>query len=47
MTAPDDVELETERLWLRRWRDSDREPFARMNADVEVNRTVHSPRQTR
>ena len=26
----------TTRLLLRRWRDSDREPFARMNADPEV-----------
>lgn len=31
-------ELRTERLLLRRWRDSDREPFARMNADPEVMR---------
>ena len=29
-------ELTTERLILRRWRDSDREPFARMNADPIV-----------
>ncbi len=28
--------LDTERLILRRWRDSDREPFARMNADPQV-----------
>jgi RimJ/RimL family protein N-acetyltransferase len=28
--------LHTERLILRRWRDSDREPFARLNADPEV-----------
>jgi ribosomal-protein-alanine N-acetyltransferase len=28
--------LETDRLILRRWRDSDRQPFARMNADPEV-----------
>jgi RimJ/RimL family protein N-acetyltransferase len=28
--------LETERLTLREWRDSDREPFARMNADTRV-----------
>jgi ribosomal-protein-alanine N-acetyltransferase len=26
----------TTRLLLRRWRDSDREPFARMNGDLEV-----------
>jgi ribosomal-protein-alanine N-acetyltransferase len=30
------VELRTERLLLRRWRESDREPFARMNADPRV-----------
>jgi RimJ/RimL family protein N-acetyltransferase len=28
--------LETERLILRRWRDADREPFARMNRDAAV-----------
>jgi len=28
--------LETERLLLREWRDADREPFARMNADPRV-----------
>jgi ribosomal-protein-alanine N-acetyltransferase len=28
--------LETERLFLRRWKDSDREPFAAMNADPRV-----------
>ena len=28
--------LTTDRLLLRRWRDSDREPFARMNADPRV-----------
>ena len=28
--------LETERLLLREWRDEDREPFARMNADPRV-----------
>jgi RimJ/RimL family protein N-acetyltransferase len=28
--------LETERLLLRRWKDSDREPFAEMNADPRV-----------
>lgn len=30
------IEPETERLWLRQWRESDREPFARMNADPAV-----------
>lgn len=29
-------QLETERLILRRWRESDREPFAALNADPEV-----------
>ena len=29
-------EIETDRLLLRRWRDADREPFARMNADPAV-----------
>jgi ribosomal-protein-alanine N-acetyltransferase len=28
--------LETERLLLRRWKDSDREPFAKMNANPRV-----------
>jgi RimJ/RimL family protein N-acetyltransferase len=31
-------EFETERLRLRQWRPSDREPFAAMNADAEVMR---------
>jgi RimJ/RimL family protein N-acetyltransferase len=35
MTASRD-EVRTERLILRRWRESDREPFARMNADPKV-----------
>lgn len=30
------VELKTSRLLLRSWRDSDREPFARINADPRV-----------
>jgi RimJ/RimL family protein N-acetyltransferase len=30
------VEIRTERLWLRRWRDEDRAPFAAMNADPHV-----------
>jgi ribosomal-protein-alanine N-acetyltransferase len=32
------IELTTERLLLRRWRDADREPFAAMCADPEVMR---------
>jgi RimJ/RimL family protein N-acetyltransferase len=35
MTALAD-DVRTERLILRRWRESDREPFARMNADPKV-----------
>lgn len=34
--------LTTQRLLLRRWRDSDREPFARMNADPLVMRFMPS-----
>ena len=30
--------LETPRLWLRRWREADRVPFAELNADPEVMR---------
>ena len=30
--------LRTQRLVLRPWRDSDREPFAELNADPEVMR---------
>ncbi|MGN9839659.1 GNAT family N-acetyltransferase [Nonomuraea sp. H19] len=33
--------METERLIMRRWREEDREPFAAMNADLEV--TEHLP----
>jgi RimJ/RimL family protein N-acetyltransferase len=32
------IELETERLRMRVWRDADRAPFAAMNADPEVMR---------
>lgn len=32
------MRLATERLFLREWRDSDREPFAALNADPEVMR---------
>ena len=34
------VEIETERLLLRRWRDEDTEPYARMCADPEVMRFI-------
>ena len=37
------VELRTERLLLRRWRPSDRDPFARLNADPEVTRFLLGP----
>ncbi|MBD2577998.1 GNAT family N-acetyltransferase [Oscillatoria sp. FACHB-1406] len=30
------IELETERLYLRQWQDSDRAPFAQLNADYRV-----------
>jgi len=30
------IVLETERLLLRRWKDSDRQPFSRLNADPRV-----------
>lgn len=33
----------TDRLVLRQWRDEDREPFARMNADPEVMRYFPAP----
>ena len=37
--------LRTPRLVLRRWRDADREPFARLNADPEVMRYFRRPLQ--
>jgi RimJ/RimL family protein N-acetyltransferase len=36
-------ELRTERLWLRRWRPSDREPFAELNADPVVMENFLAP----
>jgi RimJ/RimL family protein N-acetyltransferase len=42
MTVSHD-ELRTQRLLMRRWRESDREPFAEMNADPEVMRYFPSP----
>ena len=33
---PAPIELRSDRLVLRRWRDGDREPFAQMNADPQV-----------
>jgi len=35
--------LQTERLLLRRWRQSDREPFARLNADPRVMQFFPAP----
>ena len=35
---PSVAELRTERLLVRQWRESDIEPFARLNADPEVTR---------
>ncbi len=35
--------LRTARLLMRRWRNSDREPFAALNADPEVMRYLPSP----
>jgi len=36
MAAPHRIELRTRRLMLRQWRESDREPFAALNADPSV-----------
>ena len=36
-------ELRTERLWLRRWRPTDREPFAALNADPRVMEHFPAP----
>jgi len=35
--------IETARLLLRRWRDTDRDPFARMNADPRVMQHFPAP----
>ncbi len=37
------AELETERLLLRRWRESDKAPFAELNADPDVMRYFSQP----
>jgi len=37
------IEIDTPRLRLRRWRESDREPFAALNADLEVMEFFLSP----
>jgi RimJ/RimL family protein N-acetyltransferase len=36
-------QIRTERLLMRRWRDSDRTPFAALNADPEVMRYFKAP----
>jgi RimJ/RimL family protein N-acetyltransferase len=36
LSMPPGVDLETARLWMRRWRPEDIEPFAAMNADPAV-----------
>lgn len=33
---PNPIEFETERLFMRQWRPSDRAPFAELNADPRV-----------
>jgi RimJ/RimL family protein N-acetyltransferase len=38
-----DFELRTDRLLLRRWRSTDRAPFAELNADAEVMRYFPAP----
>lgn len=38
-----DLEVRTDRLLLRRWRDADREPFAQLTADTEVMRYFPAP----
>lgn len=35
--------LRTDRLWLRRWREEDREPFAALNADPRVAEFLPTP----
>lgn len=37
------IEFETERLYLRQWRESDLEPFAALNADPQVMAFFPSP----
>ena len=41
--APHPIEVETERLRLRQWRDEDLAPFAALNADPEVMRHFPAP----
>ena len=37
------MELRTDRLLLRQWRDDDVEPFAALSADPDVMRWYHAP----
>ena len=41
------IELETPRLRLRQWRESDREPYAAMNADPVVMDRAYERNETR
>jgi RimJ/RimL family protein N-acetyltransferase len=43
ISAVEGPELRTERLWLRRWSDADRVPFAALNADPEVMEFLPAP----
>jgi RimJ/RimL family protein N-acetyltransferase len=43
MSTAELCEMETERLLLRRWRDADRAPFARLNADPTVMEFYPAP----
>ena len=43
MVMRDDVDMTTERLLLRRWRETDREPWAELCADPEVMRHFPAP----
>jgi RimJ/RimL family protein N-acetyltransferase len=42
--VPGLIQLETDRLWLRQWRDEDREPFAALCADPTVMEFLSSSR---
>jgi RimJ/RimL family protein N-acetyltransferase len=42
-SVPHIPEIRTPRLWLRAWRDEDREPFARHNADPRVVEYLGAP----